>query len=194
MEHSAVLGSDDFNNGPERDERRLVEMRGYLIVRETEIIDVRVVNLSYDGCGIETTVPLEVGERLKLSILARGTIRATVRWCRDREAGLRFEMAPALQRHWPRRQQRSPMNAEVLLRRSGKLGYRVRVFDASSEGCRCEFVERPRIGERVWLKFDGLEGMESAVCWIEGSHVGLKYVNAIHPAVFSMLLDRLGAG
>ena len=168
-------------------------MRGYLIVGETEIIDVRVLNLSYDGCGIETTLPLKVGEPLKLSILSRGTIRARVRWYRDRRAGLLFEMAPSVGKHWPRREQRSPMDGEVLLRRSGKLGYRVRVFDASSEGCRCEFVERPKIGERVWLKFDGLEALESEVCWIDGFNAGVKFAHAIHPAVFSILLDRFGA-
>jgi hypothetical protein len=168
-------------------------MRGYVIVGETEIIDVRVLNLSYDGCAVETTVPMRVGDQVKLSILSRGTIRARVRWYRDRQAGLLFEMEPPARKHSPRRQQRSPMDGEVLLRRSGSLGYRVRVFDASCHGCRCEFVERPRIGERVWLKFDGLDSLESEVCWIEGFNAGLKFTHSIHPAVFSIVLDRFGA-
>ena len=193
MEQAIGGPSACTNEEAKRDERRSVEMRAYLILGETDILDVRVLNLSYDGCAVETTVPLKVGDPVQLSILSRGTIRARVRWYRDRRAGLLCEMAPAPRKHSPRRQQRSPMDGQVLLRRSGNIGYRVRVFDASCEGCRCEFVERPQIGERVWLKFDGLESMESEVCWIEGFNAGLKFAHAIHPAVFAILLDRFGA-
>ena len=37
----------------------------------------------------------------------------------------------------------------------------------SPQGCRCEFIERPNIGERVWVKFDGLEAIESEVRWLK---------------------------
>ena len=59
-----------------------------------------------------------------------------------------------------RRTERVAVNAEVALRRSGQLNYRVRVFDASPLGCRLEFVERPQLDERVWIKFDGLDPIE----------------------------------
>src|SRR5690349_6735175 len=45
-------------------------------------------------------------------------------------------------------------DAEVGIRRPGMLSFRVRVFDASAEGCKIEFVERPAIDERVWIRFD----------------------------------------
>ena len=91
-----------------------------------------------------------------------------------------------------RRSDRVAVNAEVALRRSGQLNYRVRVFDASPHGCRLEFVERPQLDERVWIKFDGLDTVEGIVCWVEGFHAGIEYGRPMHPAVFDALLPRLG--
>lgn len=90
-----------------------------------------------------------------------------------------------------RRSDRIEVNAEVALRRSGRLNYRVRVFDASPLGCKLEFVERPDLAERVWVKFDRLEAIEGIVCWTEGFHAGIRYDKPMHPAVFEMLLPRL---
>lgn len=90
-----------------------------------------------------------------------------------------------------RRSDRIEVNAEVALRRSGQLNYRVRVFDASPLGCKLEFVERPDLEERVWVKFDRLEAIEGVVCWTEGFHAGIEFDKPMHPAVFEMLLPRL---
>jgi hypothetical protein len=46
------------------------------------------------------------------------------------------------------------------------------------------------IEERVWLKFDGLEALESDVCWLEGSTLGVEFSRPLHSAVFNMLVDR----
>lgn len=83
------------------------------------------------------------------------------------------------------------VNAEVLLRRTGQSNYRVRVFDASAEGCKVEFVIRPRLDEQVWVKFEDLEIIPAAVCWIDGFYAGLEFDRPIHPAVFKMLVERL---
>jgi hypothetical protein len=91
-----------------------------------------------------------------------------------------------------RRAKRVAVNAEVSLRRSGQNLYRVRVYDASSCGCRLEFVERPQLEERVWIKFEGLSSVEGVVCWVEGFVAGIEFVPAIHPAVFDSLVPRLG--
>jgi len=90
-----------------------------------------------------------------------------------------------------RRSRRIEVKAEVALRRSGQLNYRVRVFDASPLGCKLEFVERPQLDERVWVKFDRLEAIEGVVCWVEGCKAGIQYDKPMHPAVFEMLLPRL---
>jgi len=90
-----------------------------------------------------------------------------------------------------RKSERVRVNAEVALRRSGQLNYRVRAFDASRFGCKLEFVERPALDERIWVKFDGLDAIEGMVCWVEGFAAGIEFIRAIHPAVFDALVPRL---
>lgn len=89
-----------------------------------------------------------------------------------------------------RKAMRIALDAEVALRRSGQHNYHVRVYDASPYGCRIEFVERPGLDERVWVKFDGLQAIEGMICWVEGFLAGVEFVNPIHPAVFERLIDR----
>jgi hypothetical protein len=90
-----------------------------------------------------------------------------------------------------RRSDRVPLNAFVSLRRSGQLNYRVRVFDASLHGCRVEFVERPKVDEQLWVRFEGLQPLEAEVCWVEGSTAGLNFLQPIHPAVFASVVAGL---
>ena len=95
----------------------------------------------------------------------------------------------------PRRAARTAVVAEATLRRAGHAHYRVNVYDASENGCKVEFVERPMIHETVWLKFDQLDALEAQVCWVDGCAVGLEFQRPIHPAVFAMLAKRLsGSG
>ncbi|HEX5258311.1 MAG TPA: PilZ domain-containing protein [Sphingomicrobium sp.] len=89
-----------------------------------------------------------------------------------------------------RRSERVAIDAEVSLRRSGQLNYSVRAYDASLHGCRVEFVERPQLDERLWVKFDGLQPLEAEVCWVEGFAAGLNFLHPIHPAVFGRLFDE----
>lgn len=91
----------------------------------------------------------------------------------------------------PRRAVRVPLDAQVSLRRAGTHPFPVRVFDASPLGTRLEFVERPQVEERVWVKFDGLNAIEALVCWVDGHVVGVEFVQPIHPAVFADLVRRL---
>jgi hypothetical protein len=175
----------------ERQDRRAVELRGFGVRSNDEIVDIRVLNLSYDGCMIECETPLAVGEEIKLSVLGRGAIRAAVRWYKGRRAGLLFELERTPSKHWPRRADRLSLSGEAFLRSSGRKGYRVQVFDASPLGCSCEFIDRPRIADRVWVKFDGVEALEAEVSWVEESRSGVKFIKPIHPAVFDMLSHRL---
>lgn len=93
----------------------------------------------------------------------------------------------------PQRQHdRTPMEVQVQLRRNSHSSFRVPVLDASPEGCRLEFVERPRVDDLVWVRFDGLETLEGMVCWVDGHIAGIQYTRPIHPAVFQSLLTRLG--
>lgn len=90
-----------------------------------------------------------------------------------------------------RKSARVALGAEVQLRRAGKQNYRVTVHDVSREGCRLEFVERPRLDEMVWVKFDGLDVIPSNVCWVRGFDVGVEFQRPIYPAVFDLLVHRL---
>ncbi len=175
----------------QRDERRPVEIKGYIIRANKAIVDVKLLDLSYDGCAIAAQVPLTPGEKVKLSALGRGATAATVRWYKDRKAGLLFQSEPVSRQRWPRKAERLELRVEASLRRFGRPSYRVTTFDVTRYGCKTEFIERPTIYEHVWIKFAGLESIEAIVCWVEKSNLGLMYKNPIHPAVFDMLFDRL---
>jgi len=91
----------------------------------------------------------------------------------------------------PRRADRISVNAEVALRRAGRLNYQVHAYDLSPLGCKLEFVERPQLEERVWIKFEGLDAIEGLVCWMDAFRAGIQFDSAIHPAVFESLAARL---
>jgi PilZ domain-containing protein len=91
----------------------------------------------------------------------------------------------------PRRSARIALDAEVMVRRPGKLNYRVKVFDVSPHGCRIEFVDRPKLDERAWIKFEGLEALEALVCWVDGFVAGVEFERPLHGAVFDLLVSRL---
>jgi hypothetical protein len=91
----------------------------------------------------------------------------------------------------PRKSPRVALQAEVQLRRSGQHHYVVNVFDISPEGCKLEFVERPRLDETVWVKFDGYDAIQSTVCWVEGHTVGVEFARPIYPSIFEIMIARL---
>jgi hypothetical protein len=83
---------------------------------------------------------------------------------------------------------RAISTAEAGIRRSGGRNFRVRIFDLSPRGCKMEFVERPEIGERVWVKFDALQGIAGRVRWVAGHVGGVQFEPAMHEAVFHNLM------
>lgn len=173
-----------------RHERRLVRMDAVVGRKGGITSPVVVLDLSYEGCGIETPVELEAGEPVQLSVVGRGVIRTHVRWCKDGKAGLIFDPDEVERKQSPRLS-RTSVSADVSLRRLGQNNYRVRVNDLSPEGCRVELVEMPRVGERMLIKLDGLEVLDSRVCWVHGFVAGLRFERPIHPAVFDLLVQRL---
>ena len=175
-----------------RSERRAVRMRGFCVLEDGATHEICVLDLSYDGCGVETPVPLEPGQAITLSVLRRGAIDAVVRWYRDGKAGLSFvPVEPDSTKHSPRQSDRVAVAADISLRRIGRSTFRVNVSDLSPEGCKVLLVERPAKDERVLVKFDGLEVLEAGVCWVEGFTAGLSFEKPMHPAVFDLLIERL---
>lgn len=178
---------------PSRPRRRAVHLSGIAILNDRQTVEVTVVDLTYDGCCIEAADTLTAGQLIKLSVPGLGAIDAQVRWSKGSKFGLAFSPAPEKPREIrPRAAERLAVDAEVMQRRHGHPNYRVRLSDVSRTGCKADFVERPRVGDHIWIKFDGLESLDAEVCWTEGFQAGLKYVNPIHPAVFDMLAKRLG--
>ena len=90
-----------------------------------------------------------------------------------------------------RKAARTSLQAEVSIRRAGQHSFRVRIYDASPYGCRVEFVERPRLDEIVWVRFEGIEPIEGSVCWVDGMVGGVEFQRPIHPAVFDRLVGLL---
>ena len=172
----------------------------YLKARATRedgtVIEATLTDLSFDGCGIDCAAGLRAGERIALSVERRGAIFATVRWAAGRKAGLAFIHVPVREESRgdaPRQHPRVSIDGEVSLRRPGKLGFRVRLFDLSPAGCKAEFVERPELEEQVWIKFDSMEALEARICWLAGTKAGMKFARPIHAAVFQLVVDRLAA-
>jgi hypothetical protein len=175
-----------------RSERRAVRMRGYCVLEGGATHEIFVLDLSYEGCGIDSSVPLEPGQPIKLSVLRRGAIDAVVRWYRGGKAGLSFvPVDPETREHAPRKSERISLAADVRLRRIGRSTFRVNVSDVSPEGCKVELIEQPAKGERVLVKFEGLEVLEAEVCWVEDHTAGLNFERPMHPAVFDLLIERL---
>lgn len=175
-----------------RDERRMVSLRGFVVTPGGIKTAAQLLDLSYDGCRIETELALESGQSVKLSVSRLGVIEAEVRWAENGTAGLVFAAEqPAQRPHTPRVSERKPVAAEIIVRRMGQANYRVSVRDLSPSGCKIKLVDRPRVGEPMMVKFDGLETIEAEVCWVEDYDAGLRFAREIHPAVFGLLLARL---
>lgn len=176
-------------------ERRPVSLSAVGTRRDGSTVEMTVVDLSPDGCGVLCAGILVAGEQLNVAVLRRGSTGAVVRWAANGRAGLSF--APQ-NRHdaahaTPRRHERVDVSGEVAMRRAGKLHFRVRIYDLSPDGCKAEFVERPDLGEQLWIKFDGMEALDARVRWVASQKAGLQFARPIHAAVFDLLAARLRA-
>src|SRR4051812_47838131 len=74
----------------QRRERRPVTLAAAATREDGSLVDLTVVDLSYDGCGVISTESLAPGEQLSLSVLRRGGTPVTVRWAEGTRAGLSF--------------------------------------------------------------------------------------------------------
>lgn len=172
--------------------RRAVRIDGIVHRADKTQIDVRVIDFTFNGCGIELMEPLEAGEAVSVALLSLGPIPAHVVWRRLNRAGLEFDPVPSDgNAKVDRRDERSEVTAEITAKALGSIHYRVRIFDISTSGCRVETVELPAIGEHMLIKFSGIEVLDAEVCWVQGHYAGLKFRKPIHPAVLEMLLRRL---
>lgn len=176
-----------------RRERRPVSMRGYMLRDGGTSHVIELFDLNYGGCGIRTPVELTPGEIVKITVVDRGSIPAEVRWYEAGRAGLDFSPVETEREPVERSAERIPVEIEAILRGRGRPSYRVKVLDLSPTGCQVKFVERPREGDRLSIKFDFMEAIEAEVLWADSRTAGLKFENAIHPEVFGLLMKRLAS-
>jgi hypothetical protein len=180
------------SSAPVRELRRDVDLPAVALLDDGSIVSVKVLNLSYDGCRIEMALALSPGTQFLLSVLGLGKMRATVRWYKDGFAGLSFRQEPIdSSAETPRQHTRVSLKAEVRLRKGGQTTFLVQTSDLSPSGCKVDFVDRPAVGERHWVKFDGMEALEAQIRWVRDMSAGVEFVRPIYPAVFELLLARL---
>lgn len=177
----------------QREPRRTVHLAGFGILAGGATFSLSVLDLSYDGCRIKTELALLPGTKLKISVLGLGrAAEAIVRWFGEGFGGLEFYPEDQVEvSQTPRAFKRAALMAELSLRRRGRQRYVANLFDLSPKGCRVEFIEKPKCGEKVWAKLDGFDSIEATVRWVDGFYGGLEFVRPIYPAVFDILLVRL---
>ena len=177
----------------DREPRRVVKLTGFGVLDDSTTFSFAVIDLSYNGCMVETAIALFPGVKLRVSMLGLGgVLEATVRWCKNGRAGLQFypQSEPKLCQT-PRQHERMETAAQISVRRRGRPRYQVRLFDLTPKGCKVDFVEHPKSGDLLWVKFDALDAIEATVRWVEGCFGGLEFVRPIYPSVFEMLLAEL---
>lgn len=186
------IGMNPLNH---REPRRTVALDGFGILPEGQTFSLSVMDLSYDGCRIETELALLPGTKFQISVTGLGRAADTiVRWAKEGSAGLEFYPQDQVEASQiPRAFNRAALTAELSLRRQGRQSYIANLFDLTPKGCRVEFIETPRAGEKMWAKIDVFDSIEATVRWVEGFYGGLEFSRPIHPAVFELLLTRLGS-
>ena len=90
--------------------------------------------------------------------------------------------------------QRLPIQGEVDFRRARESAYPIVVEDISAVGCRISPPVNVAEGDRIWVKFGGLESLQSTVRWTRGWKAGARFEHPMHPAVFASLAKRLRIG
>lgn len=176
-----------------RDPRRIAPHEGFAILEDGKTFTLQITDLSYNGCKAKAAVALLPGLRVKLSLLGvRGALDATVRWAGNGMMGLEFHAEPPpLIKKTPRLDERLVLQADLPVRRLGRAYYRCNVRDISCSGCKVEFVERPRCGELIFVKFEGFDAIEATVRWIDGFCGGVQFARPLYPSIFERIFENL---
>lgn len=72
-----------------RADRRAVSMHGFAL-STTRDSDIRLFDLSYEGCGMRCDDKFKPGEVVELRIFKRGSVDAEIRWTANGRAGAQF--------------------------------------------------------------------------------------------------------
>lgn len=84
----------------------------------------------------------------------------------------------------PRQEIRSPIRWHVQLRAESGLRSFGFMVDLSAGGCRIEAGDKPpRVGSRIILRPDGLDGLAATVQWVRARQFGAAFDRAIYAPV-----------
>lgn len=95
------------------------------------------------------------------------------------------------QRPERRFQPRRRLDTAALYRESGRSKSLVHVTDLSPLGCRINCADAVIDGKRSWVTLPTLEPWACSVVWRNKVEFGLAFNRAFHPAVASMICNRL---
>lgn len=171
-----------------RNHRRLMDLRGYARLRDGEPFAVKLVDLSFDGCKVETALALLPGTQVTLCLGGLGNLDGDVRWCSGGYAGLCFgQVEQESRRESRRREKRIKLDAQVYLRHADGASYPTRIFDFSKTGCRIEFLKRITVGARLRVRFEGWHALEADLRWLDQFQGGVEFAKFIEPPIFQVL-------
>ena len=84
------------------------------------------------------------------------------------------------------------IDGEIAVRRLGGFTFEVRLDDVSAAGCKIELIDSVEANDHVIARLPGLEPFGARVTWADAHSAGLNFDRPMHPAVFELLLQRLG--
>lgn len=169
-------------------QRRQLDLQGYARLGNGTTFSITLRDLSTDGCRIETPLALLPDLPLELCIGGAGEFHGKVRWSASGLAGLHFSRAEEESRIDNRRDgERLKIGLEVILRHGCGSAYPSKVSEISRGGCKIEFLKQPLPGDKVIVRFPGLDALQAGVRWCRGFDGGVEFLPAIHPAVFQVL-------
>lgn len=96
MSPQTRLGADGVATVPHRrgwiprSERVEIKIDAVIHRSDDRKVNVRLVNMSFEGCEIAAGDPFEIGERVRIEIDGQGYIEAEMRWSSDGRSGFRF--------------------------------------------------------------------------------------------------------
>lgn len=74
-----------------RNDRRRVDMASIVYRDDGSTVDVRISDISYDGCQLAADLPFTIGETVTLNLPQTGEVKAQIRWTSlDGRSGARF--------------------------------------------------------------------------------------------------------
>lgn len=169
-----------------RDARHLTILLVARLVTPAGDALARVRNISNGGMMLETSLPLAIGEAVRLELRTLRAVEGLVVWTTPPRAGVRFDtpadVAQLLHAATPNgRVARAPRLATrcpVQLRHDGRT-CRAMLLDLSQGGGHVRVPRPVAVGDPVTLSIPEIGARNAVVRWVRGDEAGLVFLDAI---------------